>query len=154
MGIKVQQAVDLAIPLIKKWEGFRSKPYLCTAGVPTIGYGSTFYLDGRKVTLQDSAIDESTANELLINSMQTIFLPSVIRLCPVLVNHPAKLAAIVSFCYNLGATRLSASTLRRRINAELWEDAANELLKWVYSGGVKTRGLVLRRQDERNLFLS
>ena len=149
----ISEALELAIPLIKKWEGYRSRPYLCTAGVPTIGYGSTFYLDNRKVTLQDEAINELTANILLHHSINTIFLPSVLRLCPILINHPAKLAAIISFCYNLGSTRLSSSTLRRRINAGMWDEAADELLKWVYSGGKKTRGLVLRRQDERNLFL-
>lgn len=149
----VTKALTLAVPLIKKWEGFRAKPYLCTAGVPTIGYGSTFYLDGRKVTLQDEAIDENTANELLHNSINRIFLPATLRLCPVLINHPAKLAAIISFCYNLGSTRLSASTLRKRINSQDWDAAADELLKWVFSGGKKTRGLVLRRNDERNLFL-
>ena len=44
-----QEAVDL----IKNFEGLRLTPYLCSAGVPTIGYGSTFYEDGRKVSLQD-----------------------------------------------------------------------------------------------------
>lgn len=149
----VTEALKLAVPLIKKWEGYRSKPYLCTAGVPTIGYGSTFYIDNRKVTLQDEAINENIANELLYHSLNRIFVPSVLRLCPVLIHHPNKLAAIISFCYNLGSTRLSASTLRRRINAQDWDAAADELPKWVFSGGKKTRGLVLRREDERLLFL-
>lgn len=149
----ISKAVDLAIPLIKKWEGFRSKPYLCSAGVPTIGYGSTYYFDGRKVTLQDGAINESDANDLLYHSIINTFAPSAIRLCPILINYPSKLAAVISFCYNLGSTRLSASTLRRRINAEMWEEAGNEFRKWVYGGGVKLKGLVLRREDERKLFL-
>lgn len=32
---------DLAVPLVIEYEGFRSKAYLCPAGVWTIGYGHT-----------------------------------------------------------------------------------------------------------------
>ena len=56
-----QEAVDL----IKHFEGLRLTPYLCSAGVPTIGYGSTFYEDGRKVSLQDPPITKERAEELL-----------------------------------------------------------------------------------------
>ncbi len=51
--------------LVKKYEGFRSKPYKCPAGIPTIGYGSTFYLNGEKVSMHDSEISETFASELL-----------------------------------------------------------------------------------------
>ena len=51
--------------IIKKWEGFRSKPYLCPAGVATIGYGSTVYPDGRAVSLRDPSITEAQAVEIL-----------------------------------------------------------------------------------------
>jgi len=39
------------VQLLAELEGLRLKPYLCTAGVPTIGLGNTFYEDGRKVTI-------------------------------------------------------------------------------------------------------
>ena len=91
-----QEAVDL----IKRFEGFRSRPYLCSANVPTIGYGSTFYKDGTRVTLQDRAIDETTANELLHHTLDTVFIPGVLRACPVLIAHENKLGAVTSFCYN------------------------------------------------------
>jgi len=39
----------VGLDLIKKFEGFSSKPYLCPAGIPTIGYGNTYYEDGTKV---------------------------------------------------------------------------------------------------------
>ena len=48
--------LQIAAELCKQFEGFRAKPYLCPAGIPTIGYGSTYYADGRKVTLQDEPI--------------------------------------------------------------------------------------------------
>ena len=143
-----------ALSLIKYFEGFRSKPYLCSAGVPTIGYGSTFYKDGTKVTLHDRPIDIDLATELLDFTISTVFLPSVIKLCPVLVNHPNRLGAIVSFTYNLGAGNLRISTLRKRINEERWEEAANELLKWNRAGGKISKGLKIRRNAEKVLFLS
>jgi len=44
--------LELAAELCRRFEGYRAKPYLCPANVATIGYGSTYYADGRKVTLQ------------------------------------------------------------------------------------------------------
>lgn len=61
-----------AINLIKEFESFRSRPYLDTGDVPTIGYGATIYPDGRKVTMQDHSIDEPTALEYL-NLMGRLF---------------------------------------------------------------------------------
>lgn len=143
-----------SLSLIKYFEGFRSKPYLCSAGVPTIGYGSTFYKDGTKVTLNDKPIDILVATDLLDYTIRTSFLPSVLKLCPVLANSQSKLGAIVSFTYNLGAGNLKVSTLRKRINEERWEEAANELLKWNKAGGKVNKGLQRRRESEKVLFLS
>lgn len=143
-----------ALSLIKYFEGFRSKPYLCSAGVPTIGFGSTFYKDGKKVTLNDRPIDILVATDLLDYTIRTSFLPSVLKLCPVLANSETKLGAIVCFTYNLGAGNLRVSTLRKMINEERWEEAANELLRWNKAGGKVSRGLQRRRESEKVLFLS
>lgn len=142
-----------AVELIKQFEGLRLTPYLCSAGVPTIGYGSTFYDDGRKVTLQDAPISKERAEDLLQFSLYHQFLPATLRQCPVLVAHDKKLSAVVSFVYNLGAGRLQSSTLRRKINAQEWDAASNEFLKWNKGGGKVLRGLDLRRKAERALFL-
>ena len=143
-----QEAVDL----IKHFEGFRANPYLCSAGVPTIGYGSTFYSDGRKVTLQDPPITMPTADGLLELTLTKIFIPGVLRVCPILINHPDELGAIVAFAYNLGVGRLQSSTLRRKINEQDWEAAANELLKWNMGGGKVLKGLDARRKAEKAMF--
>ena len=50
---------------LRKEEGERFKPYLCTAGVPTIGVGATTYPDGRKVTLADPPITKSQMDRML-----------------------------------------------------------------------------------------
>ena len=55
------------VNLIKIFEGFRAKPYLCSAGVATIGYGSTYYENGVRVKLTDPPIDRIWAEQLLRN---------------------------------------------------------------------------------------
>ena len=59
------QPSDNLIQLIKQFEGFKAKPYLCPAGVPTIGYGSTVYPGGRSVSLKDPMISEAQAAIIL-----------------------------------------------------------------------------------------
>ena len=150
--------LEIAAELCRRFEGFKSKPYLCPAGVPTIGYGSTFYSDGRKVTLQDAPMDEPTARNLLITELMHKYAPGVIRQCPVLLalatkeNDWRKLNAIVDFAYNLGVGRLQTSTLRRKINEQDWEGAKEQLMLWTRGGGKVLPGLLKRRQAECALF--
>lgn len=61
--------------------------------------------------------------------------------------------ALVSLTFNLGGGALQRSTLRRKINRKDYDGAAGEFRRWVYSGGRKFRGLVLRRDAEKSLFL-
>ena len=61
--------LDIAAALCKQFEGFRGKPYLCPAGVATIGYGSTYYIDGRKVSLTDETISETIAETILLHEL-------------------------------------------------------------------------------------
>ena len=143
-------AVDVAAALCRRFEGFRSQPYLCPAGVPTIGYGATHYLDGRPVKLTDPAISRDEADRLLLAMVRRTYLPAVQRLCPG-VTHPGRLAALIDFTFNLGAGRLQASTLRRRVNAGEWGQVPTELRKWVIGGGRVLRGLVIRREAEIEL---
>lgn len=146
--------LDIAAELCKRFEGFRSKPYLCPAGVPTIGYGSTHYTGGQKVTLKDAPIGEPAARAMLLHELLNTYAPAVIRLCPGLLVFAAanddwrRLNAVVDFAYNLGAGRLQTSTLRKRINAGDWEGAQEELMKWVRGGGRVLPGLVARRKAE------
>ena len=143
--------LELAAELCRRFEGFRSKPYLCPAGIPTIGYGSTYYADGRKVTLQDQPMDEPTARALLMAELRHTYLVGVLRQCPILATDVNKLNAIVDFCYNLGVGRLQTSTLRRKINAQDWEGAKEQLMLWTKGGGKVLSGLVKRRTAESAL---
>jgi lysozyme len=143
-------AVELVAGLCRRFEGCRLLPYLCPAGVPTIGYGATYYDNGVHVTLQDPAITEEYAEELLKWHIENVYLKAVVKLCPN-IKDPSRLAAIVDFAYNLGATNLKTSTLRKRILAENWEDVPAQLMRWVRAGGRILRGLVIRRKAESDL---
>jgi lysozyme len=143
-------AVEIAVILAKPFEGLMLKPYLCPAGVATIGYGSTRYEDGTRVTLFDMPITKTQAENLLINSIQTEYLPAVIRLCPEITD-PYRLAAIIDFAYNLGPNNLKHSTLRRKINEDNWDSVPDQLRRWVRGGGKVLKGLVARREAEVRL---
>jgi len=143
--------LDIAAALCKQFEGFRSKPYLCPAGVPTLGFGSTYYADGRKVALTDPPISEPDATVLLLHELHHTYLPGVLRNCPVLLTDEKKCNAIVDFAYNLGTGRLQTSTLKRKINSGSWEEAKEQLLLWTKGGGRVLPGLVKRRTAECRL---
>jgi len=140
--------LEIAAELCKRFEGFRAKPYLCPAGIPTIGYGSTYYADGKKVTLNDSSISQEAANALLMSELQHTYLPGVLRNCPILATDERKCNAVVDFCYNLGVGRLQTSTLKRKINAQDWDGAKEQLMLWTKGGGKVLPGLLKRRQVE------
>ena len=144
-----QVAVDLA----KRFEGFhrvpradpeRAHPYICPAGYWTIGFGHLCDPTHPPIT-------EAEAHTHLAHDLQTA-LNATLRYCPVLATEPeGRLAAIVDFTFNLGGGRLQTSTLRRRINQRDWQNAANELRRWVYGGGRVLPGLVARRNAEAAL---
>lgn len=144
---EIEYAKELTIAMCKRWEGVYLSPYLCPAGVPTIFIGATYYEDGRRVTLSDPSGTVWQAEVLLNSQLTKIYLPQVLRLCP-MIDTPERLAAILDFTYNLGASNLRHSGLRRRINARQWEYVPDELRKWVKGGGNRLRGLVLRRENE------
>lgn len=146
--------LDIAAALCKQFEGFKSKPYLCPAGVPTIGYGSTYYADGRKVALTDAPMSEPDAAALLLQELHHTYLPGVLRQCPILLTDERKCNAIVDFVYNLGLGRLQTSTLKRKINASDWEAAQDQLMLWTKGGGRVLLGLVKRRAAESALLAS
>lgn len=143
--------MDLAAGLCRHFEGLRLQPYLCPAGVWTVGYGSTRYADGLPVGPNDPPIDREVAERLLRLTLERDYLVAVQRLCPG-ADTPGRLAALVDFTYNLGAGHLRASTLRRKVNAGDWAAVPGELRKWVRGGGRVLPGLV-RRCEARVVLL-
>lgn len=141
---------EAAIALVKKWEGFRAAPYLCPAGVPTIGYGATFYLTGRKVTLQDPPITETEAS-VLLRKMLDVFAADV-RVSVKVPLSANEFGALTSLAYNVGIGAFRNSTLLRKLNAGDKTGAAEQFGVWVKGGGKTLPGLVSRRADEVALF--
>jgi len=143
-----------ALKIIKKWEGCRLEAYLCPAGVPTIGYGSTRLIDG-PVRMGDK-ITQKMADEMLQNEVEHLFAPGVFELLPMTKKwRGEQQAAIISFAYNVGLGALEESTLRKRLVAG---ESANkvvieELPRWNKGGGKVLEGLVNRRKDEIALFV-
>lgn len=142
--------IKRALPVIVRFEGLRLRPYLCPAGVPSIGLGSTRYLDGQPVRLTDPPITREHAYALAVEQLRRDYLPAVLRLCPGIDNYD-RLAGVLSFTYNCGVGALRASTLRRRINAGDWLGAQVEMRKWVRGGGGILPGLVTRRAVEAGM---
>jgi lysozyme len=134
--------------LVRRYEGLRLKPYLCPAGKPTIGYGHT----GAEVRLGSPPISVGFA-EMLMEEDITKFARAALKLSPILATEDEKLCAVADFCFNLGTGRYKASTLKRKVDAGEWDDAADELSKWVWGGGRKLPGLVARRAAEARLMI-
>ena len=152
------KAVNTAAELCRHFEGFSSKPYICPAGYPTIGYGTVYKPDGTKVTMQDAPISKETAEQWLIRELESNYMVGVLRASPGLISHPNALAAMTDFAYNLGVGRYRGSTLRRKINAQDWDGAKEQLMRWV-NGTVQgvfrpLPGLVRRRKAEVDLLES
>lgn len=91
------------LDLIQHFEGFYSKPYICPAGVPTIGYGTIKYPNGKKVTLRDPACTKDQAREWMkteVNEKASAILNYCSRYGVSLNEN--QLAALTSFAFNLG----------------------------------------------------
>jgi lysozyme len=145
--------------MIAKDEGLSLVPYLCPAGVPTIGYGNTFYPSGAKVTMKDKPITQATAYWML-KQVVNMFAKDVDNLVTSNINQN-QFNALVSFAYNVGSDidqdnipeGLGDSTLLKKVNANPKDPSiAGEFLKWNKSNGKVLPGLTKRRQKEANLY--
>lgn len=144
-------AIEAATKLICKFEGYVDHPYQCSAKVWTIGYGTTRYPNGERVSPYDKGCTDLEARKWLSDEIKKC-LCQVERLITVHLNRN-QMAALISFVYNLGAGNLNASTLRSKLNRRDYVGASNEFRKWVYAGGRKLKGLERRREAERELFV-
>lgn len=144
---------DKGYNLIKEFEGLKLKPYLCSANVPTIGYGNTFYENGTKVKLTDAPITKERA-ETLFKSLADKFAIKVLPLIkkPITQN---QFNALVSFAYNVGTMALQNSTLLKLVNNNPNDvNIAKEFLKWNKVNKLPIQGLTNRRIKESSLYFT
>ncbi len=141
----MRHITEAGLDVIKYFEKFYSKPYICPAGFLTIGYGHVI-LSGENFT----EIDKEKGLSLLAKDVQKAEM-GVLRLIRVpLEDH--QFDALVSWTFNLGSGRLQSSTLRMKVNREEHEDVPDEIKKWRKAGGRVLAGLVKRRAVEARMY--
>jgi len=144
--------------LIKQFEGLKLDAYRDSAGVWTIGYGSTRYHDDRKVKAGDKLVNENQADALFKNTLGQ-YVTAVNDYVTVILSQN-QFDALVSFTYNEGIGALKKSTLLKKLNAGDYDGAAYQFLLWnkitdpVTGNKIALDALIKRRAKERQLFKS
>ena len=146
-----------ALKLIKFFEGLGDgsdepglQPYICPAGHPTLGWGSIYGLDGKRVTMSHPTIDETQAAGLMMRDVLPAY-GAVARLTKVPLSE-GQAAALVDFIYNFGSGNYLASTLRAVINREEYDAAPAQFRRWIWGGGKILNGLIRRRKADIQLW--
>lgn len=159
-----------------RYEGFRSRPYLCPAHIHTIGYGHVLYQEQIRLPMvrppgktrddipmirseyplkpEDNRVWSKEEIEKLFANDVASFERGVLRLVPGCVGRQGSFDALVSFAFNAGLGNLQRSTIRMKANRGDWEGAAEAFMMWTKGGGRILPGLVKRRQSEIALFLA
>ncbi len=158
--------------LMHKYEGFRSKPYLCPAHIWTIGYGHVLYQEQIRLPVirkesytgairkeyplrgEDHRVWTKTEIDELFHLDVQTFERGVLRLVPGVLGRQGSFDALVSFSFNAGLGNLQRSQIRMRANRSDWDGAADAFRQWTMGGGKVLPGLVKRREAEIALFLS
>lgn len=143
-------ALTQAIALVKQGEGCKLTAYPdpATGGKPwTIGYGETLNITEGMVWTQQQA-------DTAIRARVAYFLLQCLKRCPQLhLEPPGRVAACTSLAYNIGVGAFNASSVKARTSRGWFAGAADAFLMWNKAGGRVMRGLTLRRQRERGIYL-
>jgi lysozyme len=136
------------LDLVKSFEALYLKAYQDEVGVWTIGWGHTGLVHKDGTVYKGRVVTEAEAEGLLKYDMN-VFERRVDRLITVPLTDD-QYAALVSFDFNTGG--LEGSTLRKLINANHYNEAAAQFIRWDKAGGKRLKGLTRRRISERRLF--
>lgn len=148
--------------MLAAFEKFVSAPYLDMAGVWTIGYGNTYYPNGKRVTKNDKALTKAEATKLKMDIVNRDFAAAVNIMFASEIEKGRitqnMFDALVMLSYNIGVNGLQGSSVARLIKANRKSAAADAFLLWNKAkvNGVRrvVRGLTIRREKERELFLT
>lgn len=141
------EATNIALALIKKWEGCKLVAYQPVPGdLWTIGYGATGpdIYQGVRWTQEQADADLLTRLAILERQIQAHITYNIFD---------NELGACLSLAYNIGIRNFIDSTLLVKINEGNMDEAADEFLKWDHFHGQILQGLENRREDEKNVFL-
>jgi lysozyme len=145
---QILDALVEAIKLIKGFEGCHLKAYKCPAGIWTIGWGETLGVKEGDVWTQEYA-------DVVLRERVGQFMLAVLKRCPQLHVEPANLlSACTSLAYNIGVGAFGACSVSRKTMRRQYASAADAFLLWNKAGGRVLRGLTLRRQYERKVYLA
>jgi lysozyme len=143
--------------LIKSFEGLRLKAYCDSAGIWTIGYGSTKYSDGKAIKTTDQLDSESKASILFSETLKE-YEDAVNKRVKVELTQN-QFDSLVSITYNVGTGIMNASTLIKKLNAGDFAGAADQFLVWDKITDPHTKKKIVnktlakRRLIERDNFL-
>jgi lysozyme len=150
---ELQDAVEGALNLIIRFEGFKDTAYRCPAGVWTIGFGRTNGLRNRgPVQLGERTTRE--AEEAWLRQRVQDEAEWLDKKLPGLELKPHQVAALISLAYNIGHAAFMSSTARRFLLAKDWDTACERWLQWNKVKGIPCKGLMRRREAEVALFRS
>ncbi|WP_455478943.1 lysozyme [Bartonella sp. B23] len=135
--------------LIKQWEGLRLQSYQDAIGVWTIGYGHT-NAAGEPLVRKGMSITEKEAETILCQDLKQF--ENTVEQAVAVPLTDEQFSALVSFCYNVGATAFCNSTLLKKLNNSDYESVPTELQRWTKAGGQCLEGLVNRRAAESGLW--
>jgi len=139
--------------LITEFEGYSAKPYLCSAKVPTIGYGNTYYTDGKRVTMLDKEVNKQQAFEMF-KVIADRFASKVSNLVKTPLNQN-QFNACVSLAYNIGMANFMNSTLLKLVNKNHNDILIGlEFKKWNKVNKKVVAGLTRRRNYESDIYFS
>jgi lysozyme len=141
---------DTGITLIKNFEGFKGKAYLCPAGKITIGYGHT----GPELTLKDE-ITRERAEQILKKDLQ--WAEGVVSRHVKVPLGQHQFDVLVSLVFNIGEGNFASSSLLKMLNKGKYDEVPAQLARWnkITQGKKKvvSAGLVRRRQAEADLWI-
>ena len=132
------------IDLVKFFEGFEPKAYLCPANVWTIGYGRT------KNVKEGDELTELQAERDLLEELDE-FAEQVLNTVKISLDQN-ELDALTSWTYNLGVGNLHSSTLLKKLDSGDKNSDPSEMVRWNKAAGKVLAGLTRRREAEAKLW--
>lgn len=143
-----------ALALIHHFEECRLIAYRDAVGIPTIGWGMTYYPDGRRVQMGDK-ITQDQADAMFAQILERDFAGPVRNALGDAPTTPAQFGAMCALAYNIGVKGFTGSSVLRRHRAGADNAEVTKAFQmWNKGAGKVLNGLVRRRNAEAALYRS